>query len=49
MRKKAEAEASAASSSVDAAYSGSSIDSLDEADQSQELTYVDIDTSLASF
>ncbi len=29
---------------LDAAYSGSSIDSPDQADQSQELTYDDIDT-----
>jgi hypothetical protein len=34
---------------LDAAYSASSIDSLDQADASQELTYVDIDTFLASF
>ncbi len=34
---------------LDAAYSASSIDSPDQADQSQELTYVDIDTFLASF
>ena len=34
---------------LDAAYSGSSIDSPDPADQSQELTYVDIDTFLESF
>ena len=34
---------------LDAAYSGSSIDSPEEADQSQEPTYVDIDTFLASF
>ena len=32
-----------------AAYSGSPIDSPDPADQSQELTYVDIDTFLESF
>ena len=32
-----------------AAYSGSPIDSPDPADQSQELTCVDIDTSLESF
>ncbi len=32
-----------------AAYSDSSIDSPDPADQSQELTYVDIDTFLESF
>ena len=34
---------------LDAAYSGSSIDSSDQTDESQELTYVDIDTFLASF
>ncbi len=34
---------------LDAAYSGSPIDSPDPADQSQELTYVDIDTFLESF
>jgi hypothetical protein len=34
---------------LDAAYSTSSIRSPDQADQSQELTYVDIDTFLASF
>ena len=34
---------------LDASYSGSSIDPADEADQSQELTYVDIDTFLESF
>ena len=34
---------------LDAAYSGNSIDTPDEADESQELTYVDIDTFLASF
>ena len=34
---------------LDAAYSASSIVSPDQADQSQELTYVDIDTFLASF
>jgi hypothetical protein len=34
---------------LDAAYSGSSIDSPDQADQSQELTYVDIDTFRESF
>ena len=34
---------------LDTAYSGSSIDSPDPADQSQELTYVDIDTFLESF
>ena len=32
-----------------AAYSGSPIDSPDPADQSQELSCVDIDTSLESF
>ncbi len=34
---------------LDAADSGNSIDSPDQADPSQELTYVDIDTFLASF
>ena len=34
---------------LDAAYSGSSIDSPDPADQSRELTYVDIDSFLESF
>ena len=34
---------------LDAAYSDSSVDSPDQADQSQELTYVDIDTFLESF
>ena len=34
---------------LDAAYSDSSIGSPDQADQSQELTYVDIDTQLATF
>ena len=34
---------------LDAAYSDSSIGSLDQADQSQELTYGDIDTFLSSF
>ena len=34
---------------LDAAYSDSSISSPDQADQSQELTYVDIDTFLATF
>ena len=34
---------------LDAAYSGNSIDTPDEADESQELTYVGIDTFLASF
>jgi hypothetical protein len=34
---------------LDAAYSGSSLDSPNESDSSQELTYVDIDTFLASF
>ena len=34
---------------LDATYSGSSIDSPDQADESQELTYVDIDTFLESF
>ena len=34
---------------LDAAYSASSIDSSDQADESQELTYVDIDTFLENF
>ena len=34
---------------LDAAYSVNSIGSQDQADESQELTYVDIDTFLASF
>jgi ribosomal protein S27E len=34
---------------LDAAYSGNAIDAPNEADESQELTYVDIDTFLASF
>ena len=34
---------------LDAAYSNSSISSSDQADESQELTYVDIDTFLESF
>ena len=34
---------------LDAAYSDSSTGSPDQADQSQELTYVDIDTFLATF
>ena len=34
---------------LDAAYSASSNDSSDQVDRSQELTYVDIDTFLASF
>ena len=34
---------------LDAAYSGNSIGSQDQADPSQELTYVDIDTFLANF
>ena len=34
---------------LDAAYSDSSIDSLDQPDESQELTYVDIGTFLESF
>ena len=33
----------------DVAYSDSSIESTDQADESQELTYVDIDTILATF
>jgi hypothetical protein len=34
---------------LDAAYSDSSIDFPDQADQPQELTYVDIDTFLTTF
>ncbi len=34
---------------LDAAYSDSSIGSPDQADECQELTYVDIDTFLATF
>tara|TARA_B100001123_G_C14771575_1_gene812925 strand:+ start:185 stop:565 length:381 start_codon:yes stop_codon:yes gene_type:complete len=34
---------------LDAAYSASSIDSSDQVEQCQELTYFDIDTFLASF
>ena len=34
---------------LDAAYSASSIDSSDQVDRSQELTYVDIDTFLPPF
>ena len=34
---------------LDAAYSDTSLVSPDQADESQELTYVDIDTFLASF
>ena len=34
---------------LDAAYSANAIGSPDQADESQELTYVDIDTFLASF
>ena len=34
---------------LDAAYSASSIDSPDHADESQDLTYVDIDTFLENF
>jgi len=34
---------------LDAAYSGHSFDAPSEADESHELTYVDIDTFLASF
>ena len=34
---------------LDAAYSNRSIDSGNQADSSQELTYVDIDTFLANF
>jgi hypothetical protein len=33
---------------LDAAYSANSISSPDQADESQELTYVDIDTFLSS-
>jgi len=34
---------------LDAAYCGNALDTPNEADESQELTYVDIDTFLASF
>ena len=34
---------------LDAAYADNSLDSGDQADPSQELTYVDIDTFLANF
>ena len=34
---------------LDAAYSNRSISSSDQADESQELTYVDLDTFLESF
>ena len=34
---------------LDPAYSGKALDAAVEADQSHELTYVDIDTFLASF
>ena len=34
---------------LDAAYSGNAIDRPNEADESHELTYVDIDTFLANF
>ena len=34
---------------LDAAYCGNSFDAAVEADESHELTYVDIDTFLASF
>ena len=34
---------------LDVAYSDSSIDFPDQADQPQELTYVDIDTFLTTF
>ena len=34
---------------LDAAYSGNAIDAPNEADESHELTYVDIDTFLANF
>ena len=33
----------------DAGYTASAVGSLDEADQTEELTYVDIDTFLATF
>ena len=34
---------------LDAAFADSSLESLDQADEPQELTYVDIDTFLESF
>ena len=34
---------------LDTAYSNSSISSSDQADESRELTYIDIDTFLESF
>ena len=34
---------------LDAVYSDSTINSPDQVDQSQELTYVDIDTFLTTF
>jgi hypothetical protein len=34
---------------LDAAYAGNSIDSRNQTESSQELTYVDIDTFLAHF
>jgi len=34
---------------LDAGYTASAVGSLDEADQTEELTYVDIDTFLATF
>ena len=34
---------------LDAAYSGNSLDAPNEAEESQELTYVDIDTLLENF
>ena len=34
---------------LDAAYSDSSLGLSDQADESQDLTYVDIDTFLANF
>ena len=34
---------------LDAAFADSSLESADQADPSQELTYVDIDTFLANF
>ena len=34
---------------LDAAYSGNALDAPNEADESHELTYVDIDTFLTNF
>ena len=34
---------------LDAAYCGNALDAPNEADESHELTYVDIDTFLANF